>query len=142
MHMVADMSRYTGIALDSDTVSICHLHIFGTKYVRDETLPSSVTLRQGETLTIPVPNLYSSFLIGNEIAIQLRQKTELSFVSFAVNASSSDLIIDAIELPPGVYSLTFESYDTNSNVKSALKTDTIEIIVEEKDLILPFISDL
>ena len=140
MHMVADMSAYTGTAAVSDTVSICHLHIFGTKYVRDEPLPSSATLRQGETLTIPVPNIYSLYLIGNEIAIQLRQKTELSFVSFAVNAStsSSDLIIDAIELPPGVYSLAFESYDTNSNVKSALKTDTIEIIV----ILLPSISDL
>ena len=38
MHLVADMSAYTASAADSDTVSVCFLSIFGTKYVRDDPL--------------------------------------------------------------------------------------------------------
>ena len=72
MHLVSDMSAYTTTAADSDTVSVCHLHMFGTKYVRDNTLPSSVTIAQGQTETITVSNIYSYYTIGNTIDINLR----------------------------------------------------------------------
>ena len=43
-------------------------------------------------------------------------------------------MIDATELEAGEkHALTFESFDTNSQVQSALKTDSIEIIVEEEE---------
>ena len=44
MHIVADMSAYTDSATVTDTVSVCTLGIYGTKYVRDEPLPSSATV--------------------------------------------------------------------------------------------------
>ena len=51
------------------------------------------------------------------------------------------MIIDATELSTGVYTLTFESFDKNSIAKSALKTETIEITIEESKL-PEFTSDL
>ena len=36
----------------------------------------------------------------------------------------------AAGVSPGTYSLVIESFDLNSNVRSALKTDTIEIKIE------------
>ena len=59
MHLVADMSAYTATALDSDTVSVCTLSIFGTKYVRDDPIYTSITVTQGQTSKIEVPNIYS-----------------------------------------------------------------------------------
>ena len=47
MHLVADMSAYTASAADSDTVSVCTLSVFGTKYVRDYPIPTSISLTQG-----------------------------------------------------------------------------------------------
>ena len=51
-------------------------------------------------------------------------------------------------MAPEVYTLEFESFDANSNVKSALKTDTIEITIEavEEEIIYteehkPYFSD-
>ena len=41
------------------------------------------------------------------------------------------MIIDATEVAAGVYPLEIESFDANSNVRSALKTDIIELTIEE-----------
>ena len=35
LHMVADMSQHVSTAADSDTVSICSVGVYGTKYVRN-----------------------------------------------------------------------------------------------------------
>ena len=32
---------------------------------------------------------------------------------------------------PGIYNLTLEQFDTNSNVKATLKSDTVSITVED-----------
>ena len=40
------------------------------------------------------------------------------------------IIVNAAGVSPGTYSLVIESFDLNSNVRSALKTDTIEIKLE------------
>ena len=34
MHMVGDMSDQVGSAANSDTVSVCSVGVYGTKYVR------------------------------------------------------------------------------------------------------------
>ena len=74
-------------------------------------------------------------MIGNDLAINLRQKTgeELSFVSLVNGTISTYVILYTAGVAPGEYSLVLESYDLNSNgaVPATLKTDTISIIVEE-----------
>ena len=47
MHLVADMSLYVATAANTDTVSVCSLGAYGTKYVRDSEVVSSVTIVQG-----------------------------------------------------------------------------------------------
>ena len=45
MHMVADMSDRVGSAADSDTVSVCSVGVYGTKYSRPGgALPSSISV--------------------------------------------------------------------------------------------------
>ena len=67
LHLVADMSPY-----DTDTVSVCSLGIFGTRYDRDEAIPTSMSVIQGKIVTITVPHIYSFYSIGNTIDINLR----------------------------------------------------------------------
>ena len=57
----------------------------------------------------------------------MRQKSgqDLSFVSFAEKAVSTEVSIDSHGVAPGVYTIYIESFDANSNVKSTLKTDMI-----------------
>ena len=105
MHLVADMSAYTGTAADSDTVSVCTLSIFGTKYVRDDPLPTTISVISGQTSTITVPSIYSYYQIGNTLDIKLREKSDLGFISFSEQAGSTEVTIDTSEVLPGVYSL-------------------------------------
>ena len=65
--------------------------------------------------------------------INLRQKSghDLSFVSFAEKAVSTEVFIDPRGVAPGVYTLYIESFDANSNVYSTLRTDIIELTIEE-----------
>ena len=72
MHIVADMSAYTSTAALSDEVSVCSLGIFGTIYARNDPIQTSITVTQGQTFTIAVPNIFSMYKIGNELAINLR----------------------------------------------------------------------
>ena len=78
-----------------------------------------------------MPHVYSEERIGNELAIDLRQKagTELPFVTFTNKATATDVVIDATGVMPGEYTLDLEAFDTNSSVKSTLKTDTVKIVV-------------
>ena len=43
------------------------------------------------------------------------------------------MMIDASGVAPGTYSVEIESFDSNSNVKSTLKTDFIEITIDEAE---------
>ena len=53
-----------------------------------------------------------------------------SFVQLEEYSDSTDIIIDASALNQGeVYQLTLESFDTLSQAKSTLKTDTINLII-------------
>ena len=71
----------------------------------------------------------------------MRQKSgqDLSFVSFAEKAVSTAVSIDSYGVAPGVYTIYIESFDANSNVKSTLKTDMIEVTLE---LLPQFASEL
>ena len=72
VHLVADMSKYTAWTSYTENVSVCTLGIFGTKYVRSETLQSAITLTVGDTSTITVPKITSQYSIGNTLDIKLR----------------------------------------------------------------------
>ena len=51
-------------------------------------------------------------------------------MSITRDSSESILTVDTTGLAIGTYELVIESYDDNSSVKSALKTDIIQIIVK------------
>ena len=80
-----------------------------------------------------MPHIYSESTIGNVLAVNMRQKvgSELSFVTFANGATSTDVIINSNGVSPGVYNLVLQSYDTDGVVFSTLKTDTIIITVTD-----------
>ena len=127
IHLVADQSAHIGTASGSETVSVCSLSVFGTKYVRDDSVPTSLTVTRGLVSTISVGKIYSVYQIGNTLDIKLRQKTDFDFVIFYEKENHTDLSIDGEGITPGTYNLIIESFDSNSNVQSALKTDTIQI---------------
>ena len=128
LHMVADMSQQIASAENSDTVTVCSVGVFGTKYIRNgEPLPDTIEIIQGQSKTISVQRITSSFEIATELAIQLRQSTDLSFVSITEGESTSDVVIDAANQTFGEYTLTLESFNSLSIAQSALKTDTVVI---------------
>ena len=86
--------RYTTIVADySDLMassgsidympSLCDFGIFGTSYVRDQTVPSSLEVSANSLQSIEIQHIYSEREIGNELLIKMRQKIdqELDFVS-------------------------------------------------------------
>lgn len=113
--MVADMSEHVGYT-SADTVSVCSVGVYGTKYVRSSSssVPSSVEITQGESQTITIENISSYWDIGNELAINMRQTTSLSFVSLTEVTGSTDVLIDTTGLEVGEYTLTLESFNTLS----------------------------
>ena len=80
MQMVADMSDQTGTAADGDTVSVCTIGVYGTKYARSSTVPESLEMVSGDAQTVSIERIQSSLSIGNELDIQLRQSSNLDFV--------------------------------------------------------------
>ena len=115
LHMVADMSQQIASAENSDTVTVCSVGVFGTKYIRNgEPLPDTIGVIQGQSKTISVQRITSSFEIATELAIQLRQSTDLSFVSITEGESTSDVVIDASNQTFGEYTLTLESFNSLS----------------------------
>ena len=53
----------------------------------------------------------------------------LSFVTFADQATSTDVIINTVGVTEGYYTLVLESYDSAGGVYSTLKTDSIVLTV-------------
>ena len=84
-------------------------------------------MTRGLVSTISVGKIYSVYQIGNTLDIKLRQKTDFDFVIFDEKENHTDLSIDGEGITPGTYNLIIESFDSNSNVQSALKTDTMQI---------------
>ena len=56
----------------------------GTRYERADGLIDNIEIKQGDSLTLNVPNIYSAIIIGTQLDINLRQKAgnELDFVVF------------------------------------------------------------
>ena len=101
LHLVADMTEQIALgALSSDEIKICGLGVYGTKYARSSSssVPSSVEVVAGESLTISIENISSFFTIGNELVINMRQSaatSPLNFITFIEGSSATDVVIDA-----------------------------------------------
>ena len=80
VHLVAYLDHLT----PPYEMSICSYGIMGTFFERDELLPASLEVYQGETTTLSIPHIYSGIEIGTKLAIDLRHKdgAELPFVTF------------------------------------------------------------
>ena len=100
---------------------ICHVGIFGTRYLRDQTIESSVTVQAGDSYTMNIDHIYSEESIGNTLDIKLRQP-EASTLSWVDTSGDQDTFTEVTIAPsaettePGTYTLYLESYDGNSNV--------------------------
>ena len=125
VHLVADLSHLADPS--QIDMSICTLGVFGTKYVRDgDPLPSSIELASGSTaVNLDITHIYSELTIGTELAINLRQASQLSFVTLVELDGRTQVVIDPSSLDQGEYELVLESYNTLSVAQSALKTDRI-----------------
>ena len=143
--------RYTffvSTIVPSVEVSICTVAVFGTSYIRIETLTDTIVIQAGDQSVLSVPHVFAEDVIGDQLAIELRQKagSEIPFVSFINFASSTDVVIDATGVLPGEYTLVLESFDTNSDLQElTLKTDIITIVVAiqgNSDTLPYFVAEL
>ena len=75
------------------TMSVCTIAIFGSGYRREEPLPTSLELTEGETMTLTVPHINTEYDTGVRHVIQLRQPEDkiIDFVSFEESSSSSNV---------------------------------------------------
>lgn len=122
-HIVADMS-----SAGKFDVAICSLGIMGMEYGRDVDPPVNVAVNADQTFEIDIEPIRALLPIGNELDIRLRQDptAKLNFVSFN---GYNRVRIRGRKNMEGIFTLKLESYDNNSRVKSALKKDTIFIIM-------------
>ena len=105
----------------------------GTKYVRDEDLPSELCLpNTDESYILEIQDIYSSLPLGNDLLIQLRQTSALDFVTINNSGTKHSITINPQGISTGYYELILESYDGNSSIKSALKTDKIVLEILEQ----------
>ena len=76
-------------------------------------------------------HVHAADTIGNVLAIDLRLSdySEFTSVELSNGASATKVAIDATGIAPGEYTLKFESFNKNVGVLSALKIDTITIVV-------------
>ena len=83
-----------------------------------------------------MPHIYAdpNAPIGNRLAINLRQKSSLSFVQISRTSSESVLSINGCGIAVGTYELVIESFDDLSIAKSTLMTDRIEIHISGKEV--------
>ena len=56
-------------------VTICTFGIMGTRYVRDDELPTEIEIIKGDSYSLLVPNIYSEHEIATELIIALRLPT-------------------------------------------------------------------
>ena len=124
----------------SAQVSICTVGVFGTRYVRSETLTTNFVITAGSQAVLTVQDVYAEDTIADTLSISTRQKTSstLSFVTLVNSALSTDVTINASSLPARAapYSLVLESTDDYSALPSlVLKTDTVNIYVTTYDRI-------
>ena len=120
--------------MPSIDISICAVAVFGTRYIRDEPLKNTIEIQTNSSSILSVLHVHAEDVIGNYLAIDLRQKAglELSFVTLKNGISSTDVAINTTGLIPGEYNLVLESFDSAFKTL-ALKTDTIKIVVAKPE---------
>ena len=122
------MSQQVSTAADPDTVSVCSVGVYGTKYVRNgDPVPTELEMEINQSQTISIERIQPSITIANQQDIKLRQVSNLGFITITENVSFSDVLIDTTGQSIGEYTLILESFDSLSVAQSALKTDTIAI---------------
>ena len=68
LHIVADLRHLVG----PYKMSVCAVGVFGTSFIRDVSLPDSLELAQGESMTLIVPHIYTEYDIDTTLIINLR----------------------------------------------------------------------
>lgn len=71
-HIVKDYTSIYPLSLFYE-VSLCSVGVMGTKYVRDTAVTPTVAVVEGQVASFDVEHIYSQILIGNTLAISLRQ---------------------------------------------------------------------
>ena len=129
LHIVSDMSHLAGQKYET---SICSLGVFGTRYVRvGEPLPAEIDIVADETFSFSLAHIYSEIEIGTKLEIAVREKTKSNVVTIVNNDSSAYITIDTtrVAASDARFVVELESFNTLSNVKSALKTDIMIVNV-------------
>ena len=113
------------------SVTLCDLAVIGTKYIREEALPASIEVQAGSFVVLIVPHVHAADTIGNVLDIDLRLGDDSKFTSVELSngADATEVTIYATGVAPGEHTLKLESFDRNDEVFSALKIDTITIVV-------------
>ena len=115
LHIVSDMSHLKWFEYET---SICSLGVIGTRYVRDgDSLPAEITLTSGESQSFSLAHIYSEIEIGTRLAINVREKSGLSWVQITNEEDWTNISIDApgMELD-GRFEVVLESFNTLSDV--------------------------
>ena len=117
VHLVAYLDHLIP-TYGSYEMSICNYGIMGTFFERDELLPVSIEVYQGEIATLTIPHITSGIEIGTKLAIDIRYANgaELPFVTFESGTSSTKVQINAENVDLGDYQLVVESFNTLSSV--------------------------
>ena len=134
MTVVGDLSHLTG----AYEMSLCNVAIMGTKYELSTPNASILSVKAGTTATHTMNKISvnTDFSISNTLAIRHRQKSGASTLSWVDVPSNDDsetvITIRAADAPAsGSHTLIIEHFDNNSNIKSALYTETIVISIAE-----------
>ena len=129
LHIVSDMIH---LAEQDYETSICSLGVFGTRYVRGgEPLPAEIKIAAGETWSFSLAHIYSEIEIGTKLEIAVREKTGSNTVTIVNKDSSAYITIDTTKAAASDarFVVVLESFNTLSNVQSALKTDIMVVNV-------------
>ena len=115
-NMSGQYTFFVTTGLPTKELSICSVGVFGTRYIRKELIKNTFNILTDAQSVIKVPHVFAEDVIGDKLAIDLRQKvgSELPFISFRNGIDSTDVLINAVGVKPGSYSLLLESFDTNS----------------------------
>ena len=116
----------------------------GASYARDEPLPESLELAQGDTLTLTVPHVFNEFTAATLSQVKLRQATlnSLSFVTITEETDQSVVSIDSEGVSLGSYDLYLESYDVDIGTEHILMTDVIRLSIIENNNSDPVTSEI
>ena len=131
--MLGTFTHVMAYHVPTETVTLCDLAVIGTKYIRDKAIPGSIEVQAGSSVVLIVSHVHAADTIGNVLDIDLRLGDDSEFTSVELfnGAYATEVTIYATGIAPGEHTLKLESFDRNDEVFSALKIDTITIVVIE-----------